>query len=81
MVEALVLDLLVQQTVVVDDGLLRFDVKRRVVANALFDFPLFLLDGILLAVPLLLLCGGDGRALDIILDERKLFGVACGSAA
>lgn len=66
-----------------DNGLLRLDVERRVVAEALFYLPLFLLNGILLPVPLLLLCGGDDGRLGLIfaLDKRELLGITCRTAA
>lgn len=66
-----------------NNSLLRLDVERRVIPEALFYLPLFLLDGILLPVPLLLFCSGDDGCLSLVFacDKRELLGVACWSAA
>lgn len=79
LVQALSLELLVQLTVVHDDGHLCLGVERRVCGDALDYCLLFLLDGELVPVALLLCCcvdGGDSRGL----DQRELLRVACRSA-
>jgi hypothetical protein len=78
LVESLVLEALVQGTVVVENGFLGGDVERRVVPDALFYLALFLLDGILFPLLLLPLGERDGRGIPF--DQRQLLGVTWASA-
>ena len=72
------LELLVQYAVVGNNGFLSLEIERWVLVTALLPLALFLLDGILLSVLLLLLCAVDGRLFR--LNQRQLLRVAGRSA-